>query len=668
MTIDDYGKNISFEVTPVSVSVSGSAIGIAVESTLTAAVTALIPGTPAVTADDTLNKLVGANATMEYSIDSGISWISYDPANEPIFPGSYTVKIRVEANGSSLEGEVTSVTFTPNQVTPPSISTPSQETDQGTKVEAITIDVKNGNTEDTVSKITIERTTDEKGTKSDTVTYQPEKAVETIEKLKKDGKDVARIVIPDTKDEVSETTVKIPSKSLGALAEGNINLQIDTQNAKIDISRTSLSSAGDKLTNDLFFNIVPVKEETQKIEVENRAKFEVGLKNGNENNSISIVGVPVTIETNMPSTDVDITLPLTGITLPTNQTEREAYLSQLAVYIEHSDGEKELIQGEIVEYADGKMGIKFHINKFSIFTIVKTDVFTKSAYCKITKVMMPKSATIQGTVITASVSNTTTSLTVELATSDKSSWKIYSDKACKNKLVNKKLKLKTGKNKAYIKVTAEDGKTSKVYTLTITRKAESNIIIVATKNDFSDALAGSILAEQIGTKLIRMGNTDKEYNKIVNYIHKNYSKKDEIIILGLSEAVDGSLKQRVKELGYTNISIIGGQDKYETAQRISEKLSIKDNSRVVLVNGEIEPKDKENIQKACTKLGYPILFVKKDSLTSYTKQALKKINPTQIYIVGDKTVISTKVMEEIKKEFEISNKNIIRISKGKEII
>ena len=79
----------------------------------------------------------------------------------------------------------------------------------------------------------------------------------------------------------------------------------------------------------------------------------------------------MTIETNMSQRAVDIILPLTGINIPTDPAEREAFLKDLGIFIEHSDGEKVLEKGEVVEYSAGVLGIKFTVNKFSDFTIVK---------------------------------------------------------------------------------------------------------------------------------------------------------------------------------------------------------------------------------------------------------------------------------------------------------
>jgi hypothetical protein len=61
-------------------------------------------------------------------------------------------------------------------------------------------------------------------------------------------------------------------------------------------------------------------------------------------------------------------LPLGDVSL------NEQQLQDLGVFIEHSDGTKELVKGEIVSYDDsGKRAIRFTISKFSTFTVVKME-------------------------------------------------------------------------------------------------------------------------------------------------------------------------------------------------------------------------------------------------------------------------------------------------------
>jgi hypothetical protein len=230
---------------------------------------------------------------------------------------------------------------------------PSQSSEDTNKAEKVTINVKVGESEETASIVTIERQTDTNGRKTDRVIYEVENARETIEKLNKEGKDSARIVIPDEKDEISETNVKIPSSALSVLASNNIDLMIETKNAKIDIPSEALKNSDKASLEELYFNLVPIKEEEEKAEIIKRAKKESAVISVVEDGTISIIGRPMAIETNMAESPVDIILPLKEFLIPTDPKEREDFLSKLAVYIEHSDGDKEVVSGEIVEYEEG---------------------------------------------------------------------------------------------------------------------------------------------------------------------------------------------------------------------------------------------------------------------------------------------------------------------------
>lgn len=390
---------------------------------------------------------------------------------------------------------------------PPSPVTPSSPSSTPAPVatEQITGEIIQGTSNDTIAKIMIERATYADGSKTDSVTFHESKVAEVIEELKKSGESTVRIVIPDTKDEVSQTTFRLPTDTIDTLAKGNIGLQIATEEAKIDIPQKAIQVVNDNSKEDLYFNLVPVTEEKQQKEIIERSRFKAALVSGSSDSSIAVVGVPVTIETNMPSTDVYITLPLSGVTIPTNEAEREAFINQLAVYIEHSDGTKELIKGELVTYSDGVMGIKFHITKFSIFTIVRTNALANqsvSASCDVTKVTVPKKTTLDGTKITSTVANKISSVTIKLKVSDKASWELYSDKACTKLLSNHTMKLKTGANKAYIKVTAENG-TTKIYTITITRQKSSAAAVTKVT-----APAKAVIKDTVITATVK-SSTDK---------------------------------------------------------------------------------------------------------------------------------------------------------------
>ncbi|WFR59012.1 InlB B-repeat-containing protein [Anaerocolumna sp. AGMB13025] len=365
-----------------------------------------------------------------------------------------------------------------NPINNPDDSDSNQETTKD-DTKQITVDVKQGDTDSVASKITIERTKGKDGVKSDKVTYQNDKAMETVKKLKAEGKDTARIVIPDEMDEVADTTISISQDSLKTLFKGGINLQMDTEEAKISLPKESVKAASQKLEDDLYFRLVPVKKDIDKQHVIKQAKIDAVKLSGNNNAVVSMIGNPVTIETNMPSAKIDITLPLAGIEIPDGAAKKAAFMKQLAVYIEHSDGERELVQGKLVEYKEGVYGIRFRITKFSTFTVVKTDAFqktpakeNKALKAELIKVMVPKKTVIKDTSIIAEVTSDKTFVIVKAKVSSKASFKIYSDKALKRVIKENKVNLKPGVNTVYLKVTAGNGSLSKVYTLKITRKEE----------------------------------------------------------------------------------------------------------------------------------------------------------------------------------------------------
>ncbi|MFP3154322.1 InlB B-repeat-containing protein [Lachnospiraceae bacterium ZAX-1] len=76
--------------------------------------------------------------------------------------------------------------------------------------------------------------------------------------------------------------------------------------------------------------------------------------------------------------------------------------------------------------------------------------------------------------ITASVANTVTTQAIDVTVSPGASWKLYNDAAATGEISSKQLTLSVGENKAYIKVTAEDGTTSKTYNIIVNRAEASS--------------------------------------------------------------------------------------------------------------------------------------------------------------------------------------------------
>ncbi|WP_339167747.1 S-layer homology domain-containing protein [Paenibacillus sp. FSL R5-0341] len=341
---------------------------------------------PNVKGNDINNTLTGLDSTMEISFDDKLHWIDVASIQKTDFSGNKTVWVRHKAVSDELPGRAIKIVFTQNgdsntdngngstpnpggntgggsSTTTPVTSTPAPTTKQ----EQIVVDV-NGANGTNLTKTPITRTTETNGTIKDLVKMTEAIAKESVEKAKQLNMNTARIVIPDTKDAVSETRIELPKAAVKALNDGSLKLEISTENAIISVPTNSIAG----FDQDLYFHVVPLKKESERKEVEERAKKEQLIQQIAPNTNVRVLARPVEIETNMQSREVTLTLPLRD-SLPTDPAARQQALDNLAIYIEHSDGTKELIQGKLVKLADNSEGIEFTVTKFSTFTLVVVD-------------------------------------------------------------------------------------------------------------------------------------------------------------------------------------------------------------------------------------------------------------------------------------------------------
>ncbi|MFK5710219.1 InlB B-repeat-containing protein [Lysinibacillus boronitolerans] len=242
--------------------------------------------------------------------------------------------------------------------TDPSPNPDAGSTTPSTNVEEIVVDVESGDG-DLVSKTTVKRTKNTDNTIRDEVLLTPESATETIRKLKEQGNDKARIIIPDQQDQVNQVHVSVPRNVVTLLQNSAVHLEIVTDNVRIEVPKTSLETFND----NLYFRLVPIKERANQLDIKEQAKKERAVQQLAGSTVVELLGRPMTIETNMQSRPVILTLPL-----PTDLTREQ--LNHLAIYIEHSDGTKEVVRGKVVEYQKGITGLQFEVNKFSTFSIL----------------------------------------------------------------------------------------------------------------------------------------------------------------------------------------------------------------------------------------------------------------------------------------------------------
>ena len=243
--------------------------------------------------------------------------------------------------------------------TPPSSSAPSEPA----PAEQIAVEGDAVTVKPDISR------TQENGTIREQVSLAPADVQKALQAIEESGRDTIRVVIPDEKDEVSQVDFRITAETAKLIGDANVTLEINTENARIQIPASSL----DGVEEEVYFRIMPIKEESQRKDIEERARKDQMVVSVTKGHEAQVVGRPVTIESNLENGPVTLILPLDSAELPSDPAERAAFLADLAIFIEHSDGDKELVKPRVVEYKPGVYGLQFEVSKFSTFTILRME-------------------------------------------------------------------------------------------------------------------------------------------------------------------------------------------------------------------------------------------------------------------------------------------------------
>jgi len=185
-------------------------------------------------------------------------------------------------------------------------------------------------------------------------------------------------------------------------------------------------------------------------------------------------------------------------------------------------------------------------------------------------------------------------------------------------------------------------------------------IILATADNFPDALAGSVLAYKLSAPILLVGSSSDDQNKVLDYLKNNLTTSGAIYVLGGSSAVGYDMVSQINAEGFTNITRLGGTDRYETASKIADALKVKAGTPVVLAYGENYP-DALSISSVAADMQYPIFLVNGDSLTSEVAQQIISINPTKVYIIGSQGAVSQSVQDQVTKLTSLAPSNIVRL-------
>jgi uncharacterized protein YjdB len=181
-------------------------------------------------------------------------------------------------------------------------------------------------------------------------------------------------------------------------------------------------------------------------------------------------------------------------------------------------------------------------------------------------------------------------------------------------------------------------------------------VVLATGNNYPDALSGSVFAGKLSAPILLVDSTLNASSEAFGYIHDHLAKNGTVYLLG--SIIGPEFSDSLTNQGYT-LQQIGGSDRYETSLLIAQNENVPVGTPLVIASGENYP-DALSISSFATHEGWPILLVSKDYLPDAVKNYITNDKPAKVYIAGGPGVVSNDIQTEISSS--IGNVNITRLS------
>ncbi|MDA8229344.1 MAG: cell wall-binding repeat-containing protein [Desulfitobacterium hafniense] len=186
----------------------------------------------------------------------------------------------------------------------------------------------------------------------------------------------------------------------------------------------------------------------------------------------------------------------------------------------------------------------------------------------------------------------------------------------------------------------------------------ANSVVLARADDFPDALSGVPLAADLNAPVLLTPSRawDSRLDSVLLQL-----KPQKIYLLGGEGAIGKEISQKLSALGWPSEKQVrlGGLNRYATAAAIVSSMSAP-STEVVIATGENFP-DALTVAAIAGQKNMPILLTASNALPEDTLQALKRLNPTKVHLVGGEGVISEGVKQKILTELKLAPASIIRL-------
>lgn len=186
-------------------------------------------------------------------------------------------------------------------------------------------------------------------------------------------------------------------------------------------------------------------------------------------------------------------------------------------------------------------------------------------------------------------------------------------------------------------------------------------VIVASGNNFPDALAGSVLSKKLNAPILLVDKSLSGSKDSINYIRNHLDIKGTVYVLGGQASISEEYVNYIRSLGFNNIKRLGGINRFDTNKVIVESMNAASKTPLVIVNGNNFP-DALSISSIAGIKGYPIILSNQNSLPDEVKGKISEIQPSSVYIIGGQGSLKDSIISEVKALVpSIEDNKIIRI-------
>lgn len=178
----------------------------------------------------------------------------------------------------------------------------------------------------------------------------------------------------------------------------------------------------------------------------------------------------------------------------------------------------------------------------------------------------------------------------------------------------------------------------------------ADTVVLATGNNYADALAGVPLAKKHDAPLL-LSQSSKLTAETYEEIKRLGAKT--VYVVGGTGAISEAVVKQLKSDGI-DVKRLSGMDRYETAAKIAEQFGTSE--KAIVVSGLNFP-DALSVASYAGTDGTPILLTRNNAVPNATKAALVKLGVENTLVIGGTGAVSEKAASELPNSFRIRGSN-----------